>query len=235
MSRIHRYVFREMLAPTLVGFMAYGLILLMNLSLEAAEMAIRRDLPITLVLQFVVLSLPRIAVLTLPMAILVGVLVGVGRLAADGEIAALRSLGYDDRKLVVSAFALGAGAMVVTWLVFDFAVPKANYAQHQLQAQIFVSSDLNREIQPRVFYEKLEGLLVYADAANPQDGTLERVLLCQKEADGSEEISSAARARIEYLEGRGDLSFHLEDVVSHSWDPASPDAYQLAHREEESV
>src|SRR6266850_6983954 len=134
MSRIHRYVLREMLGPTLVGLLAYGLMLLMNLSLEAAEMAIRRDLPLALVVQFVVLSLPRIVVLTLPMAILVGVLVGIGRLAADGEISALRALGYDDRRLVVSAAVLGLVATGATWAIFDLAVPTANYAQHQLQA-----------------------------------------------------------------------------------------------------
>lgn len=235
MSRIHRYVIKEMLGPTLVGLLAYGLLLLMNLSLEAAEMAIRRDLPLGLVVWFVVLSLPRILVLILPMAVLVGVLVGVGRLASDGEVAALRALGYNERRLVVSAMVLGGAAAAAAWIVYDFAVPQANYAQHQLQAEIFVSSDLNREIQPRAFYEKIPDLLLYADAANPGDGTLEKVLLYQKGADGVEEISTAARARIEYLEGRGDLSFHLEDVISHSWDRSNPDAYQLAHREEESI
>jgi len=235
MSRIHRYVLREMIGPTLVGLLAYGLMLLMNLALEAAEMAIRRDLPLDLIARFLLLSLPRIFVLTLPMAVLVGVLIGVGRLAADGEIAALRAMGYNDRRLIVSAGVLGLLATGLTWLVFDRAVPSANYDQHQLQAEIFISTDLNREIQPRAFYEKITGLLVYADSENPTDGTLEKVLLYQGGDSGSEEISTAARARIEYLEGRGDLSFHLENVISHSWDRANPDAYQLAHRDEETI
>ncbi|MBI3450465.1 MAG: LptF/LptG family permease [Acidobacteria bacterium] len=235
MNRLQRYVLKEMLGPTFVGLLAYGLVLLMNLSLEAAEMAIRRDLPTGLVLRFIILSLPRIVVLTLPMAVLVGVLVGIGRLAADGEIAALKALGYDVRRLVVAAAALGIGTATITWLVFDLAVPTTNYAQHQLQAEIFISSDLNREIQPRAFYEKIPDLLIYADSANPADGTLEQVLLYQKATDGTEEISTAARARIEYLEGRGDLSFHLEDVISHEWDRAHPEGYQLAHRAEESI
>ncbi len=223
------------MGPTLVGLLAYGLILLMNLSLEAAEMAIRRDLPLDLVLRFLVLSLPRILVLTIPMAVLVGVLVGVGRLAADGEIAALRSLGYNERRLVVSALLLGAASAAATWALFDMAVPAANYAQHQLQARIFLSSDLNREIQPRAFFEKIPNLLIYADGAQPEDGTLERVLLYQKDAQGAEEISTADRARIEYQEGRGALSFRLQGVVSHAWDRANPDAYQVANRQEETI
>lgn len=235
MTRIQRYVFRELLGPTIVGMLAYGLILLMNLSMHAAEMMIRRDLPGILVIQFVGLALPRILVLTLPMAVLLGVLVGIGRLAADNELGALRALGFNDRRLLFSALTLGTLCAAVTWLVFDAAVPAANYAQHQLQARIFISSDLNREIQPRTFFEKIPELLLYADDASPQDGTLRRVLIHQKSSDGREEISSSGRARIEYRQGDGILRFRLEDVVSHSWDRSDPQTYQVARRETETI
>jgi hypothetical protein len=46
-------------------------------------------------------------------------------------------------------------------------------------AIVFISSDLNREIQPRVFFEKIPGLLIYANDANPADGTLRDVLIYQ--------------------------------------------------------
>ena len=235
MTRIQRYVFRELLGPTLVGLLAYGLIILMNLSMSAAEMMIRRDLPAPLVLQFMALALPRIVVLTLPMAVLLGVLVGIGRLAADHELSALRALGFNDRRLIRAALALGVLAATVTWFVFDAAVPAANYAQHQLQARIFISSDLNREIQARTFYEKIPDLLIYADDADAVDGTLHRVLIHQKTDDGRDEISTSGRARIEYGESDGFLNFRLEDVVSHSWDRTDPRVYQVARRETETI
>ncbi len=235
MTRIQRYVFRELLGPTLVGVLAYGLILMTNLSMHAAEMMIRRDLPASLVAQFVALALPRIAVLTLPMAVLLGILVGIGRLVSDNELSALRSLGYNDRRLILPALILGLLATALTWLLYDTAVPIANYAQHQLQARIFISSDLNREIQPRTFYEKIPGLLIYADEANPTDGTLQRVLIHQKTEGGREEISTSGRARIEYRDEDGVLNFRLKDVVSHTWDQADPLVYQVARRDEESI
>ncbi len=235
MTRIQRYVLREFLGPTIVGSLAYGLILTSNLSMHAAEMMIRRDLPAHLVAQFVALALPRIAVLTLPMAALLGILVGVGRLVSDNEMGALRALGYNDRKLIRPALTLGLLCTALTWILFDTAVPIANYAQHQLQARIFISSDLNREIQPRTFYEKIPGLLIYADETNPTDGTLQRVLIHQKSEDGREEISTSKRARIEYRDEDGVLNFRLEDVVSHSWDRNDPSIYQVASRDEESI
>jgi LPS export ABC transporter permease LptG len=126
-------------------------------------------------------------------------------------------------------------ASAVSFVLYNMAVPTANYAQHRLQARIFISSDLNREIQPRAFFEKIPDLLLYADAANPADGTLQRVLLVQRTPDGTEEISSSGRARIEYQQEGGALNFRLEDVISHSWNRAEPEDYQIAARDEETI
>src|SRR5687767_7294464 len=155
MSRISRYVFKEILGPTLLGLLIYGVVLVMNLLLQAAEMFIRRDLPLPLVAQYLALALPRILVLVIPMAVLLGVLVGIGRLAADSEIVALRSCGISDRRLLIPVSAIGLSASLISWLLFNVATPHANYAQHQLNARIFLSGDINREIQARVFYERL--------------------------------------------------------------------------------
>ena len=235
MSRISRYVFKEILGPTLLGLLVYGIVLLMNLMLEAAELLIRRDLPLSLVAQFIILSVPRILVLVIPMAVLLGVLVGIGRLTADSEITALRACGYSDRRLVVPVLAMGLLATMASAVLFNMAVPAANYAQHQLQARIFLSADINREIQPRVFYERIPNMLIYADAASPADGILKRVLIYQKSATGQEELSSAGTAYMRQQATRGEIEFHLEQIVSHSWQKAQPDFYQISRSDDQVI
>jgi LPS export ABC transporter permease LptG/LPS export ABC transporter permease LptF len=228
MSRISRYVFKEILGPTLLGMMIYGIVLVMNLLLQAAELFIRRDLPLGLVAQYLALSLPRILVLVIPMAVLLGVLVGIGRLAADSEITALRSCGISDRRLLVPVAAVGVVASLVSWGLFNLAVPAANYAQHRLNARIFLSGDINREIQPRVFYERLPNMLIYADAASPSDGTLHRVLIFQKSPTGQEELSVARSASMRQEGSTGTIEFQLDDVVSHAWQSGAPELYQIS-------
>ncbi len=227
MSRISRYVFREILGPTLLGLLVFGVVLVMPLLLEAAELYIRRDLSVSLVGLYLALALPHILVLVIPMAVLLGVLVGIGRLAADSEITALRACGYSDRRLLVPVLTLGVVAAIGSGALFNFAVPAANYAQHQLNARIFLAADINREIQPRVFYERIPDMLIYADAASPADGTLERVLIYQKVPGGSEEISSAATATVRQQPEQGSIEFHLNHVVSHSWQSAVPGTYEI--------
>ncbi len=235
MSRISRYVFKEILGPTLLGMAVYGLVLVMNLLLEAAELLIRRDLPLGLVTQYILLSLPRIMVLVIPMAVLLGVLVGIGRLSADSEITALRASGYPDRRLLVPVVALGLLASSISWLLFNQAVPAANYAQHQLNAQIFLTADINREIQPRSFYERIPNMLIYADTASPADGTLRQVLLYQKFPAGDEELSLAGAVSMRQQPADGTIEFHLDQVVSHAWQSGEPDVYQITRSDSQVI
>jgi len=235
MSRISRYVFIEILGPTLLGILIFGTVLLMPLMLEAAELLIRRDLPLSLVGQYLMLSLPRMLVLVIPMAVLLGVLVGVGRLSSDSEITALRASGYNDTRLLVPVLALGVLGSLTSAALFNLAVPAANYAQHQLNTRIFLSADINREIQPRVFYERVPNMLIYADAASPSDGTLRRVLFYQKSPGGQEELSSAAHASMRQTAGRGEIQFHLDKVISHSWGAAEPDRYQISRSDSQVI
>ncbi len=99
-SRLDRYVLREILGPLGLGFLVYTFILLLQFLFTSAEMIIRRGLPAPIVGQLVLYSLPNIVVLTIPMALLLGVLVGIGRLASDSELVALRSTGMSIYRLL---------------------------------------------------------------------------------------------------------------------------------------
>jgi lipopolysaccharide export system permease protein len=57
------------------------------------DLLVNRGVPWHLFLQFVGTLFPPLVILTAPMAVLVGVLLGVGRLAADNEIMAMRTSG----------------------------------------------------------------------------------------------------------------------------------------------
>ena len=229
MSRIARYVLREMFWPTTLGLLIYGVVLLMNLLLGAAELFIRRDLPLSMVGQYLLLSLPRILVLAIPMSVLVGVLVGIARMVSDSEITALRAGGYSDRKLLIPVILLGLAATIVSAILFNQGVPAANYAQHQLTARIFLKSDINREVQTGVFYERIPNLLLYAQGSSPEDGALKNVLLHQKSPGGHEEIYFAKTLSMQQQELRGAIEFQLDNVVSHAWTASRPGRYQVSH------
>ena len=110
MRLISRSVLREIWPPFLLGFTAYTFILLVRQIILMTDFLVRRAATFREVLWLVVLSVPWIVVLTLPMAYLLGLLIGLGRLAADSEIIALRSCGVEPRAIFRPVFA-AAGAL----------------------------------------------------------------------------------------------------------------------------
>lgn len=228
---LSRYLRQEVLPPALLGLGVYTFILLMNLMFQVAELAIRRSLPLGLVLQIVGLAVPRILVLTVPVAVLVGVMVGLSRLGSEGEIVGLRSVGIGDSLFYRAAFGLGLAGWAIASALLFWAVPGANYAQHRLTARAVSLTDPAREIQPRVFYEKIPGTLLYAEEV-PPGGSLRRLFLYRAAQEGAleEEVTLAREARISYAVSGEELAVEVElvDGATHAVDPRKPQGYRMS-------
>src|SRR5262245_55475154 len=126
---IWRYVFKEILGPVVLGLLIYVLVFLMNALFELAELAIKKDMPIKLVLRLLLYLLPRVLEMSLPMAALLGILIGVGRLSADSEIVALRASGVSYRRIFLPVLVLALVCWGVSSLLILQVEPWARYEQ----------------------------------------------------------------------------------------------------------
>src|SRR3989338_5510824 len=97
------------------------------------------------------------------------------------------------------------------------------------------STDLRREIKPRVFFEEIPGMLLYADEVHEGGDFLERVFIYQSEEGGKELVTVARRAQIEYGRNNGIARFFLEGGVTHSTTPADSESYQLSTFERQMI
>ena len=94
-----RYLLRSLIGPFFFAFLTLtGVILINTLAKELANLA-GKGLPLEVVLEFFVLSLPANIALTLPMSVLVAVLYTFSTLATENEITALRANGIDLRRV----------------------------------------------------------------------------------------------------------------------------------------
>ena len=86
MEILFRYVFREIFVSTLIGTLLFTLVLFLQQIGTVMELLIGPNLSGRETLYLFLLYLPQTLVLTIPMGVLVGVLVGLGRMSTDGEI-----------------------------------------------------------------------------------------------------------------------------------------------------
>jgi LPS export ABC transporter permease LptG/LPS export ABC transporter permease LptF len=161
-----RYILREITGYALLGGVLFTFILFMRYLLPLMELTVRGVASPLDILRLIGYLLPGFFSFTIPMAVLIGILLGLSRLAADSEVTAMRASGLGVLSFVriVSLFA------VFFWVLglanSLFVSPRAaqallNYEDASKTSQATV------EIQPRVFYEDFKNYVLYAQDVIP--------------------------------------------------------------------
>ncbi|HEY3202727.1 MAG TPA: LPS export ABC transporter permease LptG [Thermoanaerobaculia bacterium] len=226
MRLISRSVLREIWPPFLLGFAAYTFVLLIRTVLFLADFAVRRSAPILEVANLVVLSLPWIVVLTLPMAFLLGVLIGLGRLGVDSELTALRSCGAGPAALYRPVLGAAAALSVFVLALYNLVLPPANAALERSMARAAATSIVN-VVAPRTFREPRPGITFFFDRVAADGRSFEGVFL--KLGDESEPPKRVIVARRGGLTLEGDhLWLDLYGSTVHEVDPADPSRYRTS-------
>jgi LPS export ABC transporter permease LptG len=167
MKILTRYIFKEMLGPTALGFAFYTFIILMKNLFDFAGMIIKRSLPGSTVARLLFLSLPHIVVLTVPMSLLFGILIAIGRLSSDSEIIAMRALGISTRTIYRPVFLFSVLVFLINLYLMNFVLPRGNAELQGLKSEIF-TSQIEKELKPRVFYDEYENLTIYVNDVDPK-------------------------------------------------------------------
>src|SRR5258708_2766743 len=105
-------------------------------------------------------TLPSVFTFTFPMAVLVGILIGLGRMSADSELIALNSVGISLRRILVPVGLLAAGGAVLTFAMTLWLGPASLRFFRQTEARI-LASQASFQVQPRVFDETFPKLVLY--------------------------------------------------------------------------
>ncbi len=237
MKLITRYILKEMLGPTCLGFAFYTFIILMQSLFTFAGMIIRRALPVATVGKLLLLSLPHIVVLTVPMSLLFGILIAVGRLSSDSEIIAMRALGLSTRTIYRPVFIFSFAMFLLNLYLMNVVLPRGNTELQSLKAEVFTSS-IEKEIKPRVFYDEYENLMIYVNDVEPRTGEWKGVFVADSRSDEGQDpalLGQRTSQKIIVAES-GDLSImrnskqvwlNLHNAETHVWDPRKPERYDL--------
>lgn len=225
MRLVSRGVVREIWPPFLLGFVAYTFVLLIRTILFLADFAVRRSAAFGEVARLVALSLPWIVVLTLPMAFLLGVLIGIGRLSADSEVVALQACGLGPWAIFRPALGAAALLSLLVFGIYNVILPATNAALEHSMARVAATSIVN-VVAPRTFREPRPGILFFFDRVAPDGRSFEGVFL--KLGDEGEPPNRVIVARRGGLTLEGDrLWLDLFGSTVHEVDPEDPSRYRI--------
>jgi LPS export ABC transporter permease LptG/LPS export ABC transporter permease LptF len=224
-----RYILREITGYALLGGVLFTFILFMRYLLPLMELFVRGVASFADILRLVGYLLPNFLTLTIPMAVLIGILLGLSRLAADSEVTAMRASGFG----VLSFVRIAGIFAVVCWIAglanSLYIAPRASQALLAYE-EAAKNSQVTVQVQPRVFYEDFKNYVLYAQDVLPgANGTAiwRHVFLADLTRPASPHIITANEATV-LSSGQQTIRMQLSDGSRHEISLANPDQYDVS-------
>jgi LPS export ABC transporter permease LptG/LPS export ABC transporter permease LptF len=217
MRIIDRYVIREVLLPFGIGLLVFTFILIIPFLIQYAEAFIAKGVSSTVVLRVMMTLLPQALALSIPAALLIGLLIAFGRLSADREFVAMQACGVSVARLLRPVGVIAVAAWAVTAYVMLEALPDANQAFREITFGV-LAARAEGEVKPRVFFQDFPDLVLYVRDVPPTGGWND-VFISDSRPGQTPAIYLARHGRVVLDPPTRTVTMALEDGTSHSVDP----------------
>jgi LPS export ABC transporter permease LptG/LPS export ABC transporter permease LptF len=227
MRILTRYILWEVISHGVIGAALFTFVIFMRDVSRILELVVRNSAPIPSVAEIFFLTIPTALTFTLPMGVLVGILIGLSRMAADSEVTALRASGVGAWRFVWIISIFASGALAVALVNNVIVAPRSAAALANLQNSL-KTSQISFEIQPRVFYEDLKGYVLYVQDVEPVSGAAvwKNVFLADISNPAAPKVTLAQRAVV--VTENDVLRMRLENGSQQETDPTNPNQYTVS-------
>jgi LPS export ABC transporter permease LptF len=193
---LSRYILGEILSHGLIGCVIFTFILFMKELPRILEMVVHNSSTFTSVVEVVLFTLPNFFNFTIPMAVLVGVLLGYSRLAADSEVIAMRASGLGIGYFMRVAAIVAVGGTLLGLANSLVLAPRANQAILAMDKALAMQASY--EIEPRVFNEDFHNLVLYVQDVRSGTGAAHwrQVFIADTSDSTNPQITTATSATV---------------------------------------
>lgn len=194
MRLIERYLFGQLLWPTLAAAAALGGVALLSQTLSYLDILVDQGQTVVVFLKVVLLNMPQLMAMVLPVAVFVAGLLALNRLHIEQEIVVCFAAGFSRWRVIAPAMRLVTLVALGTLVVNLWVQP---WSARQMREVMFsVKSDVAAAlVRPGEFKQGGAGLTVYAQRADP-GGVLHNLFVFREQPDGGSNALSAREGRV---------------------------------------
>ncbi len=127
-----KYIFKDILRVQLVTFMVLLSVFLCQTVIKLLGKASSGSVPVDIVSELVLYSMPSVGFILIPMTLYVGIIVSLSRMSSDSEMVVMRSTGFSAVTFMKIALVLAFFSAIVSGINSLYFMPKANYEQKVL-------------------------------------------------------------------------------------------------------
>jgi LPS export ABC transporter permease LptG/LPS export ABC transporter permease LptF len=221
---LDRYLIREVLLPFAIGLVLLSFMLEIPVILEQGERLIEKGVDWSTVLKVLVTLLPQALSIDIPMALLVGILIGFGRISGDREFVAMQACGVSLQRLLRPVIALAVAAAAFNAYVTIVALPNGNQRFREITFGI-VAAKAESDVKPRVFFTQFPNRVLYIQDRLPDGGWRDVFLADATRADQTT-VYFAKEGRLLIDRAKQTVQLSLKDATRHTTFTAKPDEYE---------
>ncbi len=228
MQILDRYIFRETLVPSLIALLVLTFFLASRELGRFLELIVRQAATAEQVWAISMAIVPYALTYTIPMAVLVGVLTGFGRMSSDSEATAFRAAGISMKRLLGPVMFLGMMAWALNVALTVWIAPETAGRLRGLEREMLMRQ-VSLELKPRVFNEKLPNRAVYVQDSSPDGLQWRGILLSDMSNPDSPSVTFARSGTLVSNEKTRQFQLTLTDGNTHIVPAAlSPERYSFS-------
>ncbi|MBI2914312.1 MAG: LptF/LptG family permease [Firmicutes bacterium] len=203
---LDRYTAREFLGPFMVCIMGFGVILASGLLFDLADLLFLKRVAVRVVLQLLIYKVPAIVVITLPIAVLFGTLLSLGRLSKDSEMTVMRGSGVSFRRIILPFVMFGTIVSLTTYVLNEWVTPVYNHRFESILRKLTLQDPV-LFLEANVFFREAGDRVIYVGEADRKTGRMRDVMIYELNPGSFPRLITARRGTYE-----GGV-WNLEDVM----------------------
>jgi LPS export ABC transporter permease LptF/LPS export ABC transporter permease LptG len=226
MRLLDRYIVREVVRHALLGILIFTFVLFVPKLVRLMEIFVRHSGSGSQIGLLFLCILPGVLVFTIPMAVLIGVLLGLGRMSMDSEIIALTALGISRKRILLPVGVLALLGAILTAVMSLWLAPLSLHTFRNIESEL-VASQISFQVQPRVFDERFPRTVLYINDVSASGTHWNGVFLAEAGAESGSRITLAENAIVIPDPLQGKLEIHLNGGSTHDFDRSDPNHYSV--------
>ena len=222
-----RYLVREITIPFFISLLIFTCILFTTRILKLVELVVNKGVSVLSILEVLFFVLPSFFEVTVPMAFLLAILWGLGRLSTDREVIALKSSGIG---LLQMARPLGLLTVVLLGSSFFLTLYVRPWSNAGLD-QVFYDVSKTRAtagLKEKTFNKYSDGLVIYAEEIEPPGTILKGIMIADGRNSKQKDTIFARHGLVVSNAQKRLLTLRLQDGTVHSTRRADK-SYQTTH------
>ncbi|MDH3453540.1 MAG: LPS export ABC transporter permease LptF [Desulfuromonadales bacterium] len=226
-KQIDRYIIREVLSPTLLCLVIFTMVMVLGRAVKLVDLIINKGVSLPDILILLATLLPTFFSISLPLAFLMGIMIGLGRMSADSEIVALKSAGVGLARISIPVFSLAVIFALLTGATNIWVKPWG-YRAFATKSFEIVRQKAVIGFQPRVFMSQFNDLVLYANDIDDRTDQMHGLFIVEKKPESTSWVF-ADKGDILTDEKSQTVTIRLHDGVIHRQQAESASNYQLIH------